>query len=202
MAGINFKALILSSLLAVILFFVTSFIINSLLSLPSLIPIIGVLFSFLSALPSFCCGILFMILFPALASFLYYKFNNSSTSMIEGALTGLVYVILKIIIGIIISIISAVISFGASIGTLSFLLGLLGKFPLAGSLPIAVVFAGSVILIWIVQVICCGFEIVLAVGVGAIVGMLLGSKKKSSSDWDDLSGGSKGQSKDSWNEKW
>jgi len=110
MRGINFKAIILSVLIATILSFFIDLIINGLSSILFggslfLFPIdfttsfIGLVFG--SVL---ICGLVlvFMVLYPSIAALLYYRFNNFSISVSEGVIVGVTFWFSRFIIYILI----------------------------------------------------------------------------------------------------
>jgi hypothetical protein len=194
MKGINFKALVIAIILTILLNFILDFIIAF------------VSHSFLSllALILWVIQILLIILYPAIAAYIYYKFNDSTITMSDGALVGasyrFLYLILKsLLILVLIIFFPGVMAALLNVGLTKQAGGLYGS----NSANILLSYFGPIIaiitLIW--GCICWLGQILLCAAIGAIVGAILG-KKKSQDDLGFEESKTSEKSKTSLDESW
>jgi len=206
MKGINFKALVIAIILTILLSFILDFIIASIGGAAS--GVIGVSYSFLMMglldLILWVIQILLIILYPAIAAYIYYKFNDSTITMSDGALVGASYRFLYIILILLLMVLTIFFS-----GVMAALLPNVGLTKQAGGLygpnpanillsPFGPILA-IISLIW--GCICWLGQIPLCAAIGAIVGAILG-KKKSQDDLGFEESKTSEKSKTSWDESW
>jgi len=143
--------------------------------------------SMISLLPcQFFLFFVVIVVFGCVASFLYYKFNNSLISVGEGAIAGACYYIT----------LTLLLSMGVGLLTMAVGITRFGG-ELFSSIPI-------LLPLQCLQCICWSINLVISAASGAAVGALLSRQQKkpkySSNEWEFEE--EKTPKKDSWDEKW
>lgn len=170
MGGINLKALLLSSILTIIIrvaLEIFEFFVRKLLVGLFLLPLLICLDCL-----SFLFYFFILLIFPAIAAFLYYKFNDSSISVTEGSIAGACYFI--------------------GITVINMILFILLTPPVQLEHKIPTLFLFPQILYSFSPILICGgvgliVGLIFSVMSGAIVGALFGRKKEKTTekDWED-----------------